>query len=482
MPKKPRMLIRLNTRFALATALSAAFAVAQEPIQFTTPDGSRFWLIAGDGPPIVHWAIASPCGVAVDPPTVPGLALACVISSLRGTWHIGSLDEAREAATLAELDQAECDLAIAPQVNGVPPKALAERVAALSAKAELTSDPQTFRRAMLSAPASDIQVTTEGNAAVLSLSTTPAGTLAIAKLLVDRREGQALRSVRAIFEAGRSAATAAFDQDPFAPMRAEALALAYSGAATARLGERPPNGGFSRALAQSVFARTQHPTQTVHVLTGNFDVFVIRKTLENAFVSTALPLPTVVTKAQPRTGTIMRRAVLPGAPHPMAVLAWPLRGNEPPDALACVVRWFADGKDSWLGRELQRLGHQQIQLRVLAPWPAPPDTGMLMIEASDPFNGAPDLAAQILKLSQAATQKVPREGELALAYASWYADWQRANSGAASNARYLAANLLSLPFGTAKARPPADLGYEPLPAMLQQLLDSTPVVVEWKNP
>lgn len=473
---------RMPCRRVALLALIAASAAAQAPVTVTTPDGSRFWLLSSDGPPVVHWAVASLCGPLVDPANAPGLAQACMQSSLRGTWRVGSLDEAREAAALAALDRAEGDLAIAPRVDNKPPKELADRVAALRESAEALCDIQAFRRVLLSAPASDVQVVVQGNAAVLSLSTTPAGVATVAKLLADRREGQALRGAREFYEQSRGLAAEAWDRDPMATLRAEALALAFPTSPIARMGERPPSGGFTRLLAQSVWARTQHPSQVVHVLTGSFDVQVIRKALESAFTSTALPTPGAETPPRPRIGTALRRAMVPGALYPAAVLAWPLRGNEPPNDLACAVRWFADGPDSWLGRELQRRGRPQIQLKVRAPWPDPPGIGMLMIEATDAGGGAQTLADEILSLCKSTTPKEPRPGELAKVHGGLLADWQRQSGGGAGAARRMAMDLLLQPANVAQVRPPVELDYPKLPPMLQQILDGNPVLVEWRNP
>ena len=468
--------------FALATV-----AGAQEPAApsgstaLTTPDGSRFWLLPTTGAPLVHWAIASPCGPLVDPPGAPGLAAACALASLNGTWQVGSLDPVREAAALSALDQGETDLAAAPRVDGQPPPELAARVAQLRLAAAAAADRQAFRRVLMATPVQDVQEVVQGNAAVLSLTTTPDAIARVAQLLVDRREGQALRDVRAVFDRRGAEATAEWDRDPMAPLRAEALALAFPGTVLARAGDRPPAGGCSRTLAQSTWARTQHPAQTVHVLTGNFDVAAAAAQLRAAFASTALPPPPVDPPVTPRPVTGIRRAIVPGAQHPAAVIGWCLRGTERSAELACLVRWFGDGAESWLGQQLQQRGRLQIALACRAPWPGPPGQALLLLEAEDPAGGNPALADEILALCRAGVKKAPRPGELERAHAAALAAWERATRGDAALARQFAIDLLLHGGTAALPAAPTEVPYGSLPELLQQLLDTSPVVVEWRT-
>jgi hypothetical protein len=472
----------MSTRWrrALAVALATG-ALAQAPTQFTTPDGSRFWLVPGAGPPVVHWAIASPCGPGVDPPAAPGLAAACALASLDGTWQLGSLDATREAAALSALDLAESDLAAAPPVDGKPPEELVKRLAELRQNAEQAADVLAFRRVLAGAPATDVAIAIRGNAAVLSLSTTPAALAAVAKLLVDRREGQALRSVRAIWEAREQAAIAAWERDPMAPLRAEALTLAFPSSPLARAGDRPPAVGCTRPLAQATWLHTQHPTQVLHVLTGNFDAAAVKQTLVAAFASTAMPVPPADPAVTPRAPAATRRSIVPGAPHPSAVVGWTMRGSEPPAESACLAHWFGDGRESWLGQQLQRRGRRNIQVSCSAPWPGPPGPGLLLVQATDPDDGPPGLADEILELCKASVPKVPARDELQAAHAQLLADWHSATESAAGAARHLAVELLLLPPGSVQFAPPPELQWDGLPTKLQQLLDGNPVVVEGRN-
>jgi hypothetical protein len=480
MREKPRMSTRWRRGLAVATALATA-AAAQAPKEFATPDGSRFWLVPGAGPPVVHWAIASPCGPSVDPPAAPGLAAACALASLDGTWQLGSLDATREAAALSALDQAESDLAAAPLVDGKPPAELQKRVAELRQNAEGAADVLAFRRVLAGAPATDVAIAIRGNAAVLSLSTTPAGLAAVARLLVDRREGQALRSVRSIWEAREQAAIAAWERDPMAPLRAEAPTLAFPSSPLARAGDRPPAVGCTRPLAQATWARSQHPTQVLHVLTGNFDVAAVQQTLGAAFASTALPTPPPEPAVTPRAPAATRRSTVPGVPHPSAAIGWTMRGNESPVEFECLAHWSGDGRESWLGQQLQRHGRRNIQVSCSAPWPGPPGPGLLLVQATDPDDGPPGLADEILELCKARVQKAPGPGELAAAHVRLLADWHGATESAAATARHLAVELLLLPPAAVQFAPPPELQWDGLPTKLQQLLDGNPVVVEGRN-
>jgi hypothetical protein len=469
---------------ALAATLGGGAAAAQAPpppVRFVTGDGSRVLLLPGTGPPVVHWAIASPCGPLVDPETAPGLAAACALVSLAGTWQTGSFDARREAAALAALDAAEADLASAPRTDGKAPDALVTRADELRAAAGRLADPLAWRRVMLAAPVIDLRVATHEGAAVLSLTTMPTAVPSVAKLLLERREHQALRGVRGAFETARERATAVWDADPLAPLRAEALALAFPGSPLARGGDRPPSGGFTRAQALATWAASQHPSRTVHVLTGNFEPATVETLLRAVFQETALPPPPAAATA-PRPAAAVRRAIVPGARHPAIVIAWPLQDREDPRELALLAGWFGVGADSWLGRELQRRGRRGVKVHAQAPWPPGAPGGLFEIEVTDAAGSPPGLADQVLALCRATTKKAPREGELDQVRGTVLAEWSKDTQRGADLAAQIARTMLLHPGLQLPGAPLGAAALADLPARLQRILDGTPIVVEWRAP
>jgi hypothetical protein len=466
---------------AVTLAVTAVPGLAQLPVGFRTPDGSMVVLLPAGGPPLVHWAVATPCGPQVDPPTAPGTAAAAMLASMRGTWATGSLDAEKEKQTLAALDAAETDLVLAPRADGQPPAELVQKVEALRAAAAALCDPQAFRRVLAATPTQDVTVRFDGDVALLEFTTVPFAVPALARLLVQRREAQALRQVREDLQQLQDSAVAAWDREPLSPLYAEVLALSFPGHPLARSGDRPVVAGFRREFATATWARAQHPVRTVHVLTGSFDVAAVRTALEQAFAATALPAQEPLVRATPRAQTALRRALVPGAHHPAAVLAFPIPAMADPVAVATAADWFAGGRGSWLQGELVRQGRKRVEVAVRAPWPPASSPGLVVIEVQDPEGGAVTIADEVLKLCAAAVKKEPRPGDLPGAFGTVLHDFELRTHRPLDEAGQFASWLLQTNESTLPWLLPHNVGYPDLPALLQRILDGNPVVIEWRD-
>ncbi len=457
----------------LATTLSA-----QAAVDFRAPDGSRFLLMPDQGPPIVHWAVATPIGPDIDPPNAPLLAAAAGRASLQGTWLLGSLDAAKEPSALDAFDATTTELQYAP-VSFPGIDELKRRHEQLRQAAAALSDPSAFRRTLAAAPSRGLQLREHGDVAVLSLVTIPGGIGNVAALLHQRREHQALRDVRAELAALQDERARQWDAEPLARLYAEALAMAYPGHPLARAGDRPTAPACSRSLAFAAWNESQHPTNTVHVLCGGFDAAAARKALERAFATTALPAPRPRTPAAVRTLDAARRSTVPGARHPAALIAFPVPSTASRQAAAVVARWLGDGAESWLGRRLQQTGRLTATVAQKAPWPASAAQGLVVLEVTDAPGTDAELARDVLALLAQAAQAEPPAEELIRAAATLERERLTATASQTDRAAFLAVRALREPERlTAPALVPA------LPEVLDALrktLGASPIVVEWRD-
>jgi predicted Zn-dependent peptidase len=458
-------------------ALVAAFASAQSPIEFRAKDGTRFLLLPQPGAPIVHWCVASPIGPRVDPIDLPGLAEATVRASMRGTWAVGSIDAARERPVLAELDALEAELR-SPAIQAVAVRDAKEaRAAELRAQAAQLSDLLAFRRVLAATPASSVQVRCDGSIATLSFRTTPLGVAAAAKLLVDRRDRQALREIDAELLSTQQRAADAWDRDPLSPLYAELLALAFSGHAVARSGDRPQTQSVRRDAALALWARTQHPDTTVHALVGSFDAVAVQKELERAFASTQLPATQAIEPIAPRMPTATRKAVVPGARYPAVLVAYEMPVGMDRAAATTIARWLADGRESWLGKELVRRGRSTAKTAVLAPWPSAATTGLLVIQVTDEAGTKRGLADDALSALAAARSAAPEPGQLPIRFAAILRDYELATGGGQDLAVFAASAALR----GETISPPASPIFSELAEQLHEALAKSPIVVEWSD-
>jgi hypothetical protein len=219
----------------------------------------------------------------------------------------------------------------------------------------------------------------------------------------------------------------------------------------------------------------------VHVLTGNFDAEAVAAALRGAFATTALPPPPAVPPAVPRAATARRGAVVPGARQPAVVIAFGLQGNEDPHLLALMASWFGVGPDSWLGRELRRAGRRDVMVHAAAPWPAAAATGLFAIEVLDAAGGAPGLADQVLALCGREVPKQPQTAELRGRHGLLLAAFERDTRRGVDHAARVAVELLRHPSPELPLTPPEQAAFAELPERLQQILDTPPIVVEWRS-
>lgn len=471
-------------RRALLAAWVGAAALAQQapaPIDFRTPDGSRFVLLPDDSG-LVHWAIATPAGPREDVPGQEGLAEACVQASLLGTWAIGSRDPQAERMALTALDEAATALAVAPRVEGRPPAELQQRHDAAEAAAAASSDIDAFARVLATAPAAELRTWMAPGAAIVSLTTTAAALERVATLLVERREQQPLRRVLPIWNELRARQTIAWDANPLAPLRAELLALAFAGSSLARVGERPGGGVITRAQAEACWQRTQRPDRTVQVLIGGFDAVAVRALLAKIFATTALPQTPLTAEPAPARLKASRRSQMPGARQPMAAIAWQLTGREDGAAVAMAAKWLAGGPDSWLAKQFHRLGRSNVVVSVSAPWPAAGGAGLFLLELSEPGGRDHDLAEQVLKLCDSLVAKPPAAGQLDGQLLAAIRDHELATQQPRLLAERLAADLLVQPGSKLPPSPPRGGDVRNVPPLLTRILASQPVVVASKAP
>lgn len=376
------------SRAALASLTLAALATAQsgatrpEFVDFRTPDGSRFLLLASPTMETVEWAIASPADAAYDLPGLEGLAVVAAKASLFGTWQTGSLDAAKEQAAHRRLDAAWREMF----ATRMSPAAQQELKAAQDELAAL-GDPTVFRRVLATIPVDRPEVRHVGAAAVLSLTTVPEALPQLCDLLVQRREQQALREMPKVWAEELVARQRSFDADPRSALYAEAVAMALPGHPALRNFERPSAMPPQRSQAEATWHRSQHPTRTVHVLVGGFDAATVRKLLESKFEATALPLETLPEAPAVRAIATERRSTVPGCKEAVTLFAWQLPGGADTTTATALARWLA-GPEGRLAAELRKRGLGDREVRARAPWPpALGIPGLLLVEVGGPPTG-----------------------------------------------------------------------------------------------
>lgn len=461
----------------LPTQARAVSASGRGHLDFRSPDGSRFVLLPGDGPGILHWVIATPAGPLEDPPGLEGLSIACAQSSLAGTFRSGSLDAAAERRALADLDAANLALLTAPRDGDRPPTELLQRRDSAQAAAAALADPGAFLRALAHAGATDVRVSNRRTVCLLSLTTVPDAVAEVGALLLERREQAALRSFEVAFDAVRALDTAAFDADPLAALRAEVMALAFPGHPLARFGERPGTGPVSRAQAEAVWRRTQAPSRSVHVLTGRFAANDVRTVLERTFAHSELGAPPPPPQP-PMRSTAMRRSTVPG-PKAAVAVAWPLTGNEDRRLLQAAGRWLGGGTASFLGRELTQAGRTAVRVECRVPWPEGVTAGgLLLLEVLGDGPDEPGLADRVLRLCRDASRQQPSGDEVEQTLRPVLEQWNAATRSPRSFAERIAADLILWPATTLPPEPPRPVEPKAMLALLEAILQRQPVVVE----
>ncbi len=444
---------------------------APASLDFRTPDGSRFVLIADPTMRHVEWTIATPADPAEDPPGLEGLAVTVAIASLGGTWTTGSVDAARERAALDRLDVAWGQIFATKGSQ----EAQAELLAAKT-ECDQLGDTAVFRRVLAALPVNRPEVLSVGPATVLQMTTVPEALGDVSDLILERREQQVLRALPQVWADELTTRQRAFDANPRNAVYTELLNLALPGHPAIRAFERPGVSSPRRAQALAAWARTQHPSRSVHVLIGGFAPAALRSLLERKFATTALPAPEPTVPAAMRAIASERRSTVPGSREPLVAIAWQLPPGQDPLVLNALASWLA-GPEGRIPLALRRAGRDGVAVRATAPWPPAFGTaGLLLVELSS--NDTKDLADAVLQACRDAAKEGPSEAEVQ----ALGRELELAASAVAADPRWLARDLavqlLRWP-GQPLRNPVAQrLSEKTLRPLVNNVLGSRPVVAE----
>ncbi|MFN3242323.1 MAG: insulinase family protein [Planctomycetota bacterium] len=438
---------------------------------FTAPDGSRFVLVQDDQQRQLHWALACWTDGRDDPPGFAGLTSAAVEVSLNGTWTTGSADADAERAALRALDQSW-------QVKMVDPNN-AENNATLLARDQAAADlgdPRTFRRVLAATPAFRPEIVHRDGVAVLVLTTIEPALPAVARLLVERREQQALRGLARAWLPDVMARAQQHALHPERRIHAELLALTMPLSPAIAGLEPPPMTAPKRADALASWQRSQHPTRTAHVLYGAFDLDRAERVLKEAFAATALPQPVQRPAAPPRPLGAQRRSIVPGMPTDSVSLAWLLPTDVDPWTLRVAGHWLAgDGRGTI--RHTLRKKRPDLQVEVVAPWPTAGNPALLRIDVRDPGR-IEGLAADVLDACRQAAALELANGSYHRANTTAQREWTRATSDTRALTTRLAERVLARPgLPVSPKMPPMQKGAE-IRRVLAATFASQPAIVE----
>jgi len=481
--RRPNDARRWRSWLLPAMALALAFgARAQTPpkpqppkiADFRTPDGSRFVLVPDESLRQVHWAIASWVDGRDDPRGLEGLALATVRTSLGGTWQIGGSDPDGERQAARELDEAR--RALRKQRDDAK---LQQQVLVAELALATFGDLRTFRRVLAATPAHRPEVLEHGPTATFVVTTVADAIPDVAELLRARREESALRGLPTTWRALLAQRIADRKQDVSATLHAELLALLMPFASRARMLEWPREHAFptfEQALA--CWQASQHPSNTVHVLVGNFDAATVREALRTTFATTALPTPADREPVHPRPPRTERRSIVHGYGTPRLAVAWTLPAQRPPWAAEVTARWFGDGERSWLGRRLRRLGYRDLELRCLAPWPqVESGRSMLLLEIHDLSRKEGLLDAVIEQCAAIASQRL-EDGAFFVANMELQHEWNDRHSDPRAIAVTLARRALMYPREAPSIAAPPQVDAKTALSLLKATLGTKPAIVE----
>lgn len=468
-PRKPE---RRTLAAALSLLLTATVAAQAAPIVFTAGDGSRFVLITDAAVRQVHWVVATLADGSDDPPGLEGLTMATMHASLGGTWRTGSSDPTAERAALVLLGEA-WQTKIARPTD----EAAATTVLELTTKAEALGDTITFPRVLASLPVHRPEVGQQGPVATLTLTTLAAAIPDVAARLVERREQQALRDLPRSWMRELLGRADRHFSDPDNAVRTEVLALAMPNAAELRYREQPRMLAPGHEQALAVWAATQHPTRTVHLLYGDFAAAAARPALEAAFARTALPTPAPLPSTAPRPIRVARTSIVPGTGKPKLALAWVLPPIPDPFVLSAATAWLAGGADSVVARALAKAGRRDCVVHATAPWPATIDGRSLLLIEVDAPNGTDGLAATIVRACADAVREPPADPQLQAANSVLQQRWRTLGDDPRAVATALACAALVWPSSPVSARWPARIDGKAAQAVLQLVFTDQPVIV-----
>jgi hypothetical protein len=438
----------------------------------TTPDGSRFLLLPDAAVPQVHWSIASFHDGGDDPDDALGLARATLQVSLLGTWS-SSVDPVRERAVLADLYREWAGFLAAPR-----DEAIATRVRDLTTQADQLGDVMQFPRRRAAAPVFQPTIEDHGPIGTCTLTTIAPALGEVARLLHERREQQALRRIGiAWFDSFQRRATATMS-DPLRLVRAELLALTSPEHPAARLFEPPVPTTITHDKALAVWATTQHPTRTVHVLYGDFDLTTAVATLRTVFATTTLPAPTGDGRPPFRPLHGNRRSTVPGVAVPCLAVAWRLPPGLDPDVLATAAAMFGDGEGSEVGRALAKAGLAGATATVAAPWPSSVDGHGLFLLTITTKATAKGLDELVLGAARAAAATVPDQTRVAAVDLAHQLQWRTHCIDARRLCTALAQRALSCPSTPLRRDGPAVVTGKQVQELLGRVFAGPAVVVE----
>jgi len=481
MASKPRRVIALAALAGLlGTSIAEARAQAQAAganaraavVAFTAPDGSRFVLVP-DAVAAVHWAVATFVDANDEPRGLEGLAYTTTRASLGGTWRTGSTDVEKEQQALASLDEAWQNALQRPG-----DAASAARVIESTEIANGLGDTAAFRRVLAAMPAHRPEVIDRQPVCIFALTTLPDAIGDVGRLLVERREQQALRELQAMWMQDLHRRTASHFADATAAVRAEVLALAMPNHVAARSLEQPQSRVPKRAEAMAVWESTQHPDRTVHVLLGDFDTTAAMETLSAVFTAAPSHKYERPATAPLRAFQSMRRSTVPGVRVPVVALAWALPPVEDRFVLEAARLWLGDGLESHIGQELQRAGRTKASVQCLVPWPRTVDgASLLLLEVSDP-GGTDQLGELVMAAVGTAVAVAPSPASLRQVLATMQRRWCGLTDDPRQLALELAETAVLWPRATVSATMPDHLSPEAVQALLAKTFTGQPVVVE----
>jgi len=445
---------------------------ASNTVAFTTADGTRFLLLPLPGQRQLTWTIATPTHPEFEPIGLEGLAAATAEAGMNGTWRTGSRDASREQQAFRDQELAWQELVANPADAARQQRAIASDAVVAS-----LSDPAAFQRALQELPTHEPRLQHKDGLCLLQMTTIAAAVPALAALLVERREQQALRELGRAWTREVVRRQAAIDAEPTAAVRTELLALALPNHPASRWLDRPSRAVPTRTEAFTAWAATQHPSRSVHVLVGGFEPAAVRTALSASFQSTALPTPTATPNLPLRAPQAVRRATVRGTKQPVVALAFVLPEIKDPVLLELAARWLGNGPTSAVARGLPP---QQgaLTVRCQAPWPPLRYGRSLLVLEVTGLQTKDDAGNQVL----AACREALKQPATAAQLTPLLLQMQRSFLSTANDPRWLGAELARQTFLWPQLPPrlttPEQVDPRALQELLRSILATQPVVVE----
>lgn len=442
------------------------------PVTFAAPDGTRFVLLPLPGQRQLSWTIATPSHAEYEPIGLEGLAMATAEAAQHGTWRTGSRDATREQQAFREQELAWQELAANPG-----DAARQQRAIASDAAVAALGDTAAFGRALQELPSHEPRLQQKDGLCLLQLTTIAPAIPALAALLVERREQQALRELGRAWTEAVVRRQAAVDADPAAAVRAELLALALPSHPASRWFDRPARAMPTRTEAFATWAATQHPSRSLHVLVGGFDPTAVRETLNATFQRTALVLANEAPPLPLRAPQAVRRASVRQTKQPMVALAFVLPEIKDPVLLEIACRWLGNGPGSAVARNLPAQ-QSPLTVRCQAPWPPLRYGRSLLVLEVAGLQTKEDQGNLVLAACREAMKQTATPEQLA----PLLLQMQRAFQNTANDPRWLGAELARQGYLWPQLPPrlsvPEQVDARAMQNLLRSILGSQPVVVE----